>query len=369
MKNIFKKAICLTLALISIFSFASCASYRFAHNDVHTPYDDVSHLGKYVRLANYTVKVSQEELKNTMESEIQNFLKSYAENNLIGDVTNGIPNRAIKKGDSVTVSTTIHVYDENGELKPFDDLLDLKEGESSGVNLSEYVIENVGDGTFLPEIENAIIGAWTGNTKYVTIQYDDKVQTEALKNKKVQMTIDIHKVVEVILPEYCDAFVESKTIYKTVAEFEDALKRELIRGYIWSTYVESCVVLKYYTDRVVKFQNELTDYYTSVAKQNNQTLQQYLNTQGVSMDNFNNQVQTQAQGTVKEEMILYFIAERENLAFTAEEYKAHAEDLLAEYECSSVEELESIYTKDMIERLLYWTKAKDFLYERIEFVD
>jgi len=80
-------------------------------------------------------------------------------------------------------------------------------------------------------------------------------------------------------------------------------------------------------------------------------------------------MQSYAMGTVKEEMILYFIAERENLAFTDEEYKAHAEEMVKEYGCDDIEELEEIYTKELVERNLYWEKVKDFLYDNVKYVD
>lgn len=370
MKRIFKGAVSIALIAVMLFAFSACLFDDYSRNDVHTPYDDIKDLGKYIKLADYVVEVSKKELETTKKDEIDGFLMEYAVQKLVGDETNGVPNRAIKKGDYVTIDTKINVYNEDGSLTPFDDLLDIPEDDKTTTsNLTGQVVENVGSGTYIKEIEDALIGAWTGDTQYVDVQYDDTVKTEQLKNRKVRITIDIKKVVEVIMPDYSDAFIESKTVYKTVAEFEAAMEKELLKAYVWNKYVAACTVRKYPTDRVQKFKNELNDYYTAIAQDNKQTLKQYLTSNGTTLEEFEQQNQEQAEGTAKEEMVLYYIAERKNLSFTEEEYQAYAEELLEEYNCKTVSELEELYTRELIERLVYWDLVKDFLYSQIKYVD
>lgn len=373
MKTILKRVLCLTLIALSMLTLASC-TLRYKTNDVHTPYDDIADLGKYVRLASYKTEVKNSELKEMMDSEIKSFIRNNADELLVGGNVNdgGTANRPVKKGDDVTVNTTIMVYDENGELKPFDSLLDIKEGDTTTTaNLNNYVIQDVGNGNFLPEIENALLDgdSYTGKHLFVDVQYDDKVQTEELKNKKVQIEIEILKIVEVVLPDYCDAFIAAKTAYKTVAEFESELQKELLKAYVWSRYIEESKVLKYPSDKITRFQNEFKQYYELTAQDKGMTLEQYVTSLGSNMDSFATEMQSYAQGTVKEEMILYFIAERENLSFTEEEYKTHSEKMVKEYGVKDVEELEKLYTVELVERMLYWELVKTFLYENIKYVD
>ena len=372
-KKIMIAVLCSALALLAILGVV-LYNVRFSLNGVHTPYDNISDLGKYVRLAKYTTTLKNSDLKDMMDSEIKSFIRQNASELLVGGNVNdgGTANRPVKKGDDVTVNTTIMVYDENGELKPFDSLLDIKEGDTTTTaNLKEYVIKDVGNGNFLPEIENALLDgdSYTGKHLFVDVQYDDKVQTAELKNRKVQIEIEILKIVEIVYPEYCDAFIATKTAYKTVAEFEAELQKELLKAYAWSTYIEECKVLKYPSAKITRFQDEFKQYYELTAKDQGMTLEQYVVSLGSDMTNFNNEMQSYAMGTVKEEMILYFIAERENLSFTAEEYKAHCEDMVDDYGVKDVEELEKMYTTELVERMLYWEMVKEFLYENIKYVD
>lgn len=338
----------------------------YSFNDVSTPYDGMN-LKKYIKLGEYRIQLTQTEIDNMLESERKAFLKSFATVNLIGDTANNIPDRAIKKGDNVTISTEVKVYGENGELIPLDELLAGEEAEDSlSSALKDYTVEDVGNGYFLPEIENALIGSWTGYIEYVDVQYDDKVQTEQLKNKKVQITVIISKVQEVVLPEYTDEFVASKTDYDTVAEFETALTKDLILSYIWNVYNDSAEVIKYPTDRVIKYQTEFTEYYDYLARSANMTLDEYLKSIGTDIDGYADRALSYAQGTVKEEMVLYYTVERENLGFTGEEYKAYANSVLDHYGSDNIEMLENTYGREMIRRAYYWELAKDFLYENLE---
>ena len=372
-KTITITVICCALAVLSILGIV-LYNVRYSLNGVHTPYDNISDLGKYVRLAKYGIEMKNSDLKDMMDSEIKSFIRSNATELLVGGNVNdgGTANRPVKKGDDVTVNTTIMVYDENGELKPFDSLLDIKEGDTTTTaNLKEYVIKDVGNGNFLPEIENALLDgdSYTGKHLFVDVQYDDKVQTEELKNRKVQIEIEILKIVEIVYPEYCDAFIATKTAYKTVAEFEAELQKELLKAYAWSNYIEQCKVLKYPTAKLTRFQDEFKQYYEMTAKDKGMTLEQYVVSLGSDMTTFNSEMQSYATGTVKEEMILYFIAERENLSFTAEEYKTFCEKMVEDYGVKDVEELEKIYTTELVERMLYWELVKEHLYNNIKYVD
>ena len=363
MKFGFKKAVALVLIIVSAFSLVSCA---YGMNKVSTPYDGTVY-SNYIKLGDLSIEVAREDIDEMFEAELKAFLKSFATVNLIGDKTNNIPDRQVKKGDNVTISTSIKVYDENGELKPFDDMLDIKEGDKTTTSaLNNYTVEDVGNGDFLPEIEEAIIGSWTGERKQVDIQYDDKVQTEELKNKKVQMTIDIHKIEEVIMPDYSDAFVEAKTKYKTMEEFEKELEKEILRSYLWNEYVESAKVKKYPTDHIMKYQNEITSYYEYLAKNAGKTLDEYLTESGSNRSELADQALSYAQGTVKEELVLYFLVEQKNIGFSEEEYTEYAQSVLEDYECEDIEELEKVYGKDMIRRGYYWELAKDYLYEKMK---
>ena len=326
-----------TVLLLAILTTTVISCNYTQFNKVHTPYDNVS-IGNYIKLSGYKTELKNADLDEMVKAEVNSFIRSEADELLIGDKTNNIPDRAIKKGDDVTISTTIKVYDENGELKDFDSLLDIEEGDTTTTaNLKEYTIQDVGNGDFLPEIENALLNdVWTGDIEYVDVQYDDKVQTEELKNKKVQIEIKVHKIVEVVLPEYGDAFIAAKTVYKTVAEFEENLRKELVRAYVWSLYIDRCTVRKYPADKITKYQDEFKNYYELTAQEKGMTLEKYVVSLGSTMAKFNEEMQSYAQGTVKEEMILYFIAEKENLSFTEEEYQTEAKNMAEDYGCKDV---------------------------------
>ena len=96
--------ICCALAVLSILGIV-LYNVRYSLNGVHTPYDNISDLGKYVRLAKYGIEMKNSDLKDMMDSEIKSFIRSNATELLVGGNVNdgGTANRPVKKGDDVMI--------------------------------------------------------------------------------------------------------------------------------------------------------------------------------------------------------------------------------------------------------------------------
>lgn len=324
-------------------------------------YDNLGDLEEYVQLAGYESRTTNAELAKMLENEIYTLIRYHSTQKTVTD-------RAIKKGDNVTVSTKIRVYDENGELKDLAPSPGIEEEDyTTAANLSNFVIEDVGNGNFLKEIEDALLdNCYTGDIKFIDIRYDDQVQTEELKNKKVQIELTVHKIKDVILPEYNDSFIAQVTEYSTVDEFEAETKNNIISINAWYIYVDKCRIIKYPAEIIAYHENEFRQYYENYAKDNGMTFEEYVATCCSTMEEFVEIMQEYAQGTVEEELVLYSIVAHENLSFTESEYLAFAQQMMAEEQnCDTVEELEQLYTKEIIERSLYWKLAKELLIEHV----
>ena len=87
-------ATALLLAILTT-TVISCNYTQF--NKVHTPYDNVS-IGNYIKLSGYKTELKNADLDEMVKAEVNSFIRSEADELLIGDKTNNIPDRAIKKG-------------------------------------------------------------------------------------------------------------------------------------------------------------------------------------------------------------------------------------------------------------------------------
>lgn len=341
------KLVSAVLLIVMLMGCVACAP--------STPYKGVR-FKKYVDLGNTTVTLKKSDIETLFNDELQTFLKNYADKKTV--------DRKVQKGDNVTVDTEIYILNDKGAWQLFDDYVGASGDDSA--NLSGYTIEDVGSGEFLEEIENAIIGAVTLEECWADVEYDDKVQTEQLKNKKARIKITVKKIEELTYPDYCDEFIASKTEYKTVAEFEEDLRRELTRSLMWNTFAESCTIKGYPEDKIKAYQDEYYAFYESYATYYGKEFDAYVKEAlGLTLEEFEKNAVSYSQGTVKEELILYYLVKKNKIRFTDEEYKTYAESVLSYYECDSVEKLEETYSKELIERNLYWELAKDMLYEKL----
>lgn len=358
MKKTVIRAVALALIAFTLLGVLACAP--------KTPYSDIS-FKRYIKLGDLSVSLERSKIDDTVQSEIQNFLVTYAETETV--------DREIKfwkddplKYDNVTVDTVCYVINDQNELVLFDDFANVGDGVSA--NLTGYTIEHVGNGDFRTEIEAALEGAKMLDEKWAYITYDDTIETEALKNQRTAVKITVKKIEEVTLPDYCDQFIAAKTEYSTVSEFEAELTRELTLSLMWQAFIDSCEIKKYPDEKVQQYQQDYYSLYEAYAKNCGLELSAFLNSYyGMTVAELEAEALLYAQNTVKEELALYYIVQKKSIRFSEAEYKSHAESMLDYYECDSVEELEENYTKEIVERDLYWKLVKELMYEKLNITE
>lgn len=346
-------ALCVILLCTSLFCAVGCSN-------VSTPYDGIR-FSKYVKLGSYNVTINKSEVDESVEETIQSFIKNYAEVNKV--------DREARKGDNVTITTEIWVYNDEGKLQKFDEFAQITE-EGISANLTEYTIENLGNGDFHEEIENAILGAKTLEKVEAAIKYDDKVQTDELKNRDAVIYITVNKIEEVIYPDYSDAFVASKTEYDTIEEYEAALRLEIERSIMWSEFVENCKIKDYPKEKITQYTQEMYELHNAYAEYYKMELEDFIsNYYGITMTEYDEQVLDYAKGTVQEELVLYYVVKKMKLTISEEEYVEYCESVLDYYDCEDIDELEEDYGREAMERNIYWEAVKDMLYEKLTIVD
>ena len=96
----------------------------------------------------------------------------------------------------------------------------------------------VGDGVFLPDFENALVGMKAGEDKTFSVTFPMDYHKPELANKTAEFTVKLHKVKAVVLPELNDELAKTAGKFETlvalrddIAKFlkEDAEKQELDR--------------------------------------------------------------------------------------------------------------------------------------------
>ncbi len=255
------------------------------------------------------------------------------------------------------------------------DLLTIDyEGEMNGEILEEATDTDadlvIGADAFFDGFEEGLIGAVAGETRVLDLSFPDPYM-EALEysGEAIRFTVTVHKVYEQILPEYSDEFVSEYYGYDSIPDFEAALHAAIkeqktkdreyyINSQIWNYLMDNSEILNYPAKEYQAEYDAYIDYYTDAAAQQGMTLETFVQeTLEVSLSEFYAWVTDEVETIVKNDMVMYYIARRENITLADEEYDTRAAELGRQYGFSTVTSLEENFGKEELWEYLLFDKV------------
>lgn len=272
-------------------------------------------LGDYKKLkAKKTVaKVTDEEIKEVIER----MQRGMAEKKPV--------ERAAKDGDEVTI-----------------DFTGTKDGqEVPGASGKDYPL-SLGSNTFIPGFEEGLIGKKTGETFDLPLTFPKDYHHKPLAGKKVIFTIIVKEVKEIDSPKLDDNFAAKAGPFKTVAELQadvarelkqqkereanDKLKDALIEQLVASSKVPLAEVLV--ADQVASLERD----FTQNLMYRGMTLPQYLEEQNLTKDEWREkELREQAIRRVQVGLVLAELSKAENIEVTTDELNARLSEMLQQY--------------------------------------
>lgn len=341
-----KRIIAGLLCGMMVLGLASCGS-SMSYED----YDlkDYLKVGEYkgLTVAPYSVTVTDEDV----DAQIQSNLDAAATDKKLDK------NTAIEDGDTVNINYTGKI-----DGKTFD-------GESA-----EKQDLTIGSGSFIDGFESGLIGHKKGETVTLDLKFPDDYSEDSLKGKAVTFTVKINSATRSVVPELNEAFVKKHSDYDTVEEYTKSIQKELYdqketeavnnqKTTLWSAALDNTEVKKY-PDR------ELNHYIEFNSDQLDQTAKQY----GVSRedmlkqydlddeDEFNAVNEDSSKLRVKQEMLIQYIADKENLSYTDKEKEALIKSFEAQgYDADAIEQQTGRTLEDYVHIELLYEKVLDFL--------
>lgn len=314
-------------------------------------------LSEYVKTANYKglemekieVSVSDEEVSTQVEANVEDT-----------KTTEEVKEGTVAKNDTVNI-------DYEGKI----------DGETFSGGSAEDTDLTIGSGQFIDGFEDGLIGKPVGSTQTLNLKFPDDYNSSEVAGKDVVFTVTINHIVKETIPEYNDAWVADNSDVKTTAEYEQQVRNELYKekedqaksdaiSDLWSQVVESSEVIKYPEDEVNKYVEEIETQYQAMADNNGMELKDLWEQYGIeSEEEYNTENKETAQAYVKEQMVMYDIAEKEDLSYTDEE----EDELRTQLEDAGYQDDETFvetFGQDMdtyIELALTFNKVGEFIYD------
>lgn len=305
-------AVTLTLCLVTAMGLTGCGN-----DQPYSKYD----LSEYVKVGQYKdlemedieVSVSDEEVEAQVKKNVEDTKTSKT-----------VKEGAVESGDIANID-----YEGKLDGKTFD-----------GGSAKKYDL-TIGSGSFIPGFEDGLIGKEIGSTVDLNLKFpDDYNQGDGeLAGKDVVFTVTINSVKKETIPPYDDAWVAKNSKVKTVAEYNEFIKEQLYDEKeekaksnkiteLWTEVMENSEVLKYPEDEVNGYVKEIEEQYAAMAKSSGMELKDLWEQYGIdSQEAYDKQNKDAAQAYVKEQMVMYWIADKEGLSYSDDEAKKLKESI------------------------------------------
>lgn len=355
-----RKCLAIALAMSVVMSMAGCGSQNAETTAAQTTQEETTAgltvmdlpeyvASDYVSLDNYIGVEVEVPNKTVTDAEfaqaIQDLLEGHGEYEKITD-------RVTAEGDTI-------VYDYSGAI----DGVAFERGTATYQTLT---LEK-GKTGLVTDFENGLYGAEIGKDYVVDVYFDENYHTEELREKTAQFTMHIHYIQgEYIVPELTDDFVKGLEEYtvNTVDEFKDAYYKELSQlkaaymedfamNQVFSILLEEADFSGYPKDYVEVYTKDMLNSYTNEAVMYGMTLEEYASVYQMTLEEFEAEVQMMAEQQIKVEILYQYIAEKEGMEVTEEEYMAVVAEYMEYYGYTDMTSFVNAYGVDVVEKQGY----------------
>lgn len=229
----------------------------------------------------------------------------------------------------------------------------------------------IGDGVFLEELENGMIGMEPGEEKDITVTFPENYE-ETVAGKEAVFHITLYSIQRVTTPEYTDEFVQSVSSYETREEYEEAIRNELLASKEQEAREETAEELIQKIIEDTEFKEIPEELYESCRAQKERQNQYEEELFGISLEDMGiTQEDTEAEidEMVRERLVLEAIAQEEEIEVTQEECDEYIAQNMDYYGYNTAEQMEEVYGSDGIEAAVLKEKVSDFLIEHAEITE
>lgn len=269
-----------------------------------------------VKLAEYKgievdCKVSDDEIEDTIQAELEGH-----------STENKIKDRACKLGDTVNID-----YSGKVDKKKFD-----------GGTASDQTI-TLGSSGYISGFDDGVVGMKAGEKKDLKLKFPDDYHEEKLKGKDVVFSVTMNYISEEVLPELTDEFVASNTEQKTVAEYRENIRQQLLQEKkdsaaekAYSQVEEKSEVTKYPESLINVCKEQMDSYYRKyMAPQYGfEDFNSFLQQMNVTEEVYQQKLEEAAKSIAKTQLLTEAIAAKEGITVTDEEIKGEIDTVVAQ---------------------------------------
>ncbi len=273
------------------------------------------------------------------------------------------------------------VVKEDGALEKNDTAVFDFEGFVDGEAFEGGKAENhemvIGSGQFIPGFEDQMVGMKAGEERDVNVTFPEDYQAENLKGKDAIFKTKLHEIKVKETPELTDAFVKDldregvETIDQLKTDTMNTLKKqkeEQSRNKAIDFAVDQASQNAKVTipqEMIDEEKNRMMDNTKRQAQQYGIDLDTYLQLTGMDKEQFEENLLKDAQRSIRYNLTLEAIAEKEGIEADEESIEKTYEDLSKQYNMD-VEQIKSQVNEGAVKQQIVFRKTIDFLVENLK---
>lgn len=279
--------------------------------------------------------------------------------------------QAILESRTETVEITDRPV-EAGDTADIDFVGKIDGEEFDGGSAEGYPL-TIGSGAFIAGFEDSIIGHNIGETFDWNGAFPEDYGNEDFAGKDVVFTITVNGISQSSVPELTDEFVKSVSDdSKNIKEYREEIKKQLekegendyqskLNSAVLQKVLENTEVSKYPEDEVEKLSNETIEQYKTIAEFQNMEYEDYLTQNGVTVEDFEKQVEEMVRANIKQTMAVEAIAEKEKLNMTDEEYEEQFKKMAEMYGYEDVDALKEVADEEDLKAIALQNVVAEWL--------
>lgn len=228
----------------------------------------------------------------------------------------------------------------------------------------------VGEGHMADGFEAGLLGMKKGDTKDIVISYPEDYTDETLAGSDVTYKVTVQTVRR--KSELTDEWVAENTDDTTVDEYKETVRKQLeedaqnsaaevLKNTAWSTVLENSEVKEYPEEDISRAEEEFRTNMEFYAKQADMELDEFVESQGISQEDFNKQCEQYAQGKVKQNLIIQGIMDAEGLSLDDRESLEVQNDLVKQMGVADIAELVGTYGQTYVDEAVGLLRVEDFI--------
>lgn len=319
---------------------------------------------KYVTLGDYKGIEYTKEVTEVTDEEVQSQVDSFVSGLT---ETKEVTDRAVKDGDIVNI-----------------DFVGTKDGEEFDGGTAEGYDLTIGSNSFIDGFESGLVGHKIGEEVSLDLTFPEDYQSEDLAGQDVNFKVTINSISVEEVPELNDQLVKDNTDYDTIDAYKDSIREDLEKQYeesaeaqakndIFNKAVENCEVSGYDEAEVTELVDKEFESFQQTAESYESYGYSYEDV--LSMNGYETEEELKegiteyVKNYLKQKMVLYCIADKENIKADSEEVNSRVKEYMEMYTIENEEDIYEYYGEDYFELSVLSEAVMDYLKENAKLVD